>query len=222
MGTVHSVDRRQQILELLQMEGKLSVAQLAKRLCITEMAVRRHLEILQESGVIQDEVVRHRVGRPLHLYSLTPSADTAFPQGYRALALELLENAEAIGGPALVEALFQRRTEELSGRFQDVCKKEPPDQRLAALERIQNERGYFARLIETEPNVWELEQHHCPIQEVAVHFPQACRSEHALFANITGLAVETKQTLCEQDKPRCCVFTFREKKAVPREAKPAR
>ena len=65
------VSTKEKILELLKKETSSTVSGLAKALGITEMAVRKHLTILERDSLLSINELRQPMGRPLQVYSLS-------------------------------------------------------------------------------------------------------------------------------------------------------
>ena len=63
------------------------------------------------------QTVKHGVGRPRHLYDVTPDAQDLFPSTYDALASGLLSAIGAVGGDELIEEPLKSLEEEFASRF---------------------------------------------------------------------------------------------------------
>lgn len=61
---------RYRMAELLSVRS-MSVEQLAKALGVKPITARHHLEVMKRSGMVGEEEIRGRVGRPLTLFRLT-------------------------------------------------------------------------------------------------------------------------------------------------------
>ena len=71
--------------------------------------VLQQLRALEATHFVSRQTVRHGVGRPRHLYDITPDAQELFPTNYDGLAAGLLAAIGAVGGDALIEQIFQAR-----------------------------------------------------------------------------------------------------------------
>jgi DNA-binding MarR family transcriptional regulator len=105
---------RQQIMFMLKTEGPLTVSEMAERLGVTEMAVRRHLNTLERDGLIGAKLLRQAMGRPTNQYYLTEKSEEHFPKSYSAFTLEMLQDLEETYGPELVDQLFEKRKKRLT------------------------------------------------------------------------------------------------------------
>ena len=71
--------------------------------------ILQQLRSLEAAGLVDRRTVRHGVGRPRHLYDVTPDAQIAFPSNYDALAAGLLAAVGTVGGDELVARVFAVR-----------------------------------------------------------------------------------------------------------------
>ena len=130
--------------------------------------------------------VRHGVGRPHHLYDITPDAQDLFPSNYDGLATGLLAAILEVGGDTLVEEVFAARRRQAQARIRERMATALPDG--ACLDRPRRgarappgraglprggarRRGDGLRLVE----------HNCAVLDVARSIPAACRAELDLF-----------------------------------------
>lgn len=189
---------RKAILFALRRDGPLSPDDLVGRLGISRTAVLQQLRALESSGLVGRHAVRHGVGRPRHLYEVTPEAQSAFPSSYDRLSEGLLEAIETIGGRALLNEVFRTRRAKLAARARQRLREAgladaPLAERVAVLARIQDEAGYLASSEVVsgpggEPLV-RLYEYNCAIHAVATCHPDACRCEIGWFRDVLGAQV---------------------------------
>ena len=111
--------------------------------------VLQQLRALEAAHLVSRQTVRHGVGRPRHLYDVTPDAQDLFPSNYDALAAGLLAAIEAVGGDDLLDEVFAARRCQLGDRVRGqlaerVADGAPLDDRVRELAVIQAEQGYLA------------------------------------------------------------------------------
>src|SRR3954454_1697166 len=114
--------------------------------------VAQQLRALDTAGLVTRTSVRHGVGRPHHLYDITPDAQDLFPTNYDGLATGLLTAILEVGGESLVEDVFaaRRRQNErrLRGRLSESLTADAPlVDRVREVARLQDELGYLAEAI---------------------------------------------------------------------------
>ena len=68
VGSVEKVKVKQQILYLLKVKGQQPAVDLAAQLDVSPMAIRQHLQVLQDEQLVTYAEQRQPVGRPLKLW----------------------------------------------------------------------------------------------------------------------------------------------------------
>jgi predicted ArsR family transcriptional regulator len=179
----HGATRRE-ILDALRRSSGLTADQLATTLGVTAMAVRKHLAVLQEEGLLAACVERRPVGRPVHVYVLTPRARERFPQQYQDLTNELIDDLRALDGEEKVALLFQRRAERAYMALAPAVAGQPLPERLRILTSHLDEQGYLADWEVTPDGDYLLKEHNCAIYGVAQCVPEACSCELDLFRRL--------------------------------------
>ena len=129
--------------------GPMSPDGLAHHLGASRTGVLQQLRALEEAGLVDHSVERHGVGRPRHLYDVTPDAQDLFPADYDGFAAALLDAIVAVGGADLVEEVFAARRRQMGARLRKrLDARLAPGASLAdrvrGLAVIQDEAGYLA------------------------------------------------------------------------------
>lgn len=168
---------RQRLLLMLKLGGEATAKELADRLHMSVMGVRRHLYALAREGLVTHRVVRGRPGRPQHRYALTAAGHAWFGEAYAPLSVELLTHLKEMYGAEAVKALFARRSERRISHARQVIDHKPVAERGSALAELLSAEGYLAEWQPEGDNTFVLCEHHCAIREVAQAFPEACSSE---------------------------------------------
>src|SRR3954469_14070539 len=107
---------RREILLALRRDGPATPDQLAITIGASRTGVLQQLRALEATHFVRRETVRHGVGRPRHLYDVTPDAQELFPSNYDGLAAGLLAAIGAVGGDVLIEQVFQARRRQIGIR----------------------------------------------------------------------------------------------------------
>src|SRR5262245_805947 len=92
---------RREILYRLRQAGPSSPDQLAVDIGASRTGVLQQLRALESAALVTRHTVRHGVGRPRHLYDVTPDAQELFPSNYDGLAEGLLAAVRTLGGEQL-------------------------------------------------------------------------------------------------------------------------
>lgn len=190
--------------------GPITAARLARSLGVTATGVRRHLDGLEDQGLVT--VVDHATsgrgrGRPPRAYVLTGAGHERMATDYDDVATAALRYlAEAIG-PTAVTEFAQRRVAELERRYAGEVAAAGPvlADRVHALANALARDGFAAS---TRPVAAgslapapmstagvQLCQGHCPMHQVAAEFPQFCEVETEAFARLLGVHVQRLSTL---------------------------
>ncbi|NOU98017.1 winged helix-turn-helix transcriptional regulator [Paenibacillus sp. LMG 31456] len=209
MNQEMDVSTRKVILTMLKTQGSLTVSDMAKQLGITEMAVRRHLNTLERDGLIEAKLVRQAMGRPTNLYSLTEQADELFPKKYHHLTLDLLGELVSEAGEQQVDRLFERRKERMVNRYEEQMQGKPLEERVKTLAEIQNSNGYMVDWNTTNEGHYVINEHNCPISQVANQYNHACQCELMMFKSLLNANVERTECLVKGGIK--CSYTIQEK-----------
>ncbi|CAM5562852.1 Transcriptional regulator OS=Streptomyces alboniger OX=132473 GN=CP975_08170 PE=4 SV=1 [Streptomyces alboniger] len=182
--------------------GPSTVADLAKRLGLTQAAVRRHLDALAHENVVEPREQRvygaRTRGRPAKVFALTDCGRDAFDQSYDKLAADALRwIAEHHGEGAVVEFARARITAQAE-TYRQAVEAAPPEGRAEALAKALTADGYAATA-RSAPVGEQLCQHHCPVAHVAEQYPQLCEAETEMFSALLGTHVQRLATIAHGD-----------------------
>jgi predicted ArsR family transcriptional regulator len=195
---------RSAIIDLLKVNGAMSVERLAEKLEVSKVCVRRHLNLLESDGLVAFEEERHDRGRPRFIYSLTEKAARLFPQIYDEFAKEALTAVRRDFGDDGLRRVLRSRADELIGQFEAKLGGRNFDERVKSLTREIDAKGYLADARRMQDGSYRLRQRNCPIENVAVAYPQVCEEELRVYREVLGCEV-----VCEcriADGARKCEF----------------
>ena len=200
---------RREILVRLRRDGPATPDQLATAIGASRTGVLQQLRALESTSFVRRETVRHGVGRPRHLYDVTPEAQELFPSNYDGLAAGLLQAIGAVGGDGLVEQVFQARRRQIGDRVRrEIDERVGPDapllDRVRALAVLQDDQGYLASAILDADGTIRLREHNCAIFDVAQGERTACDAELDLFRDVLGVDVVRESHIASGD--RCCSY----------------
>ena len=207
---------RRELLLRLRLDGPSSPDQLAGRIGASRTGVLQQLRALEAANLVTRQTVRHGVGRPRHLYDVTPDAQDLFPSNYDALAAGLLAAIEAVGGNDLLDQVFAARRRQLGDRVREqmadrVDRDAPLLDRVRELAVIQADQGYLADAVLGADGTIRLREHNCAIFHIAAGSPAACQAELELFTEILGAQVVRETHIASGD--RCCSYRIAERPA---------
>jgi predicted ArsR family transcriptional regulator len=197
-------ETRQQILHLLRRSGQMTAAELSDALGIGAVGVRQHLALLERDGLVLAAGVRRGIGRPSHLYTLTPNAEALFPKRYDRLALDALAFVSAEGGPEAVDRLFSARRQHLRAQYAPRLEGKSHAEQVAELAAILTEQGYMCEWEQLPDGGFALVEHNCPVDCAAREHPQACAHELRLYEDLLALDIVREETIAEGGS--CCRY----------------
>lgn len=199
---------RRKILLALKQAGGMTAAELADRLGITSMGVRRHLTALERERLVYYDRVQRGKGRPSYIYRLSPEADRLFPKNYAGLANELLGYLAAHEDGRLVLQLFDERARRRIGQAQAELAGRSLPERVAGLAHILSREGYLAEWDQLAPDTLVIREHNCAVHDVAVEHRAACESELSFLRAVLPEAEVTRETHIVAGAP-CCTYRVR-------------
>jgi predicted ArsR family transcriptional regulator len=209
-GSRDASPTRDRVARSILDHGPSTVADLARRLGLTQAAVRRHLDALAADAMVTAREQRvygaRGRGRPAKVFVLTDCGRDAFEQAYDKLAADALRwIARSAGGgaegEAAVAAFARDRVETLARAYRSAIETAAPESRIEALAKALTADGYAATARSTPgPSRGEqLCQYHCPVAHVAQQYPQLCEAETEFFSRPLGTHVQRLATIAHGD-----------------------
>jgi predicted ArsR family transcriptional regulator len=201
-----SATRRAILLTLLR-EGPLTPTALAGRVDLSRTAVLHQLRVLAEAGLVDRTSMRHGVGRPRHLYDVTPSAQGLVEANYPGFARSLLDGIQSVGGTALLADVFgairRAQAERIRTRFAaEGLESAALADRARALAAYQRGQGFIAEV--TNGDALRLRQRNCPFFRVIAGEPSACDIELDLLRDVLEADVTREASIAAGD--RFCTY----------------
>ena len=205
---------KRRVLEHLKRADGATASEVAEALAITEAAVRQHIDVLVEQGLVERRALpRARSGRgrsPIE-WVLTPEAASQFADRHGQLTVELLGAIrDALGNDGL-DRVIDARAEQQLDAYRAVVPAAGTatlEARVRVLAAQRSDEGYMADVYPDDddddgpgpgPGAGPtggvvLVEHHCPICTAATACPGFCRSELELFRDTLGPDVTVERT----------------------------
>ena len=180
---------------------RLTAVELADRFSITSTAVRAHLSALRNSGLVRYRTEVRGVGKPTHVYELTPEGQYLLSSAYVPVLVNLLRTVDAHLGNGAVDVIRDAgrslaEANELPARRQSLrARAERCADLLRALggsATVEESRGEL--IIRSEC---------CPLAATVRQTPTACKLFEGMARAITEHAVEEH---CERTEQPHCLF----------------
>ena len=193
-GPGASTTLRRDVLYALRTGGPASPDQVADRVGASRTGVLQQLRTLESAGLVTRSLSRHGVGRPRHVYDLTPAAQELFPANYGALAQSILTAIRSIGGEALIHDVFEARRVQLKERISTRLADRLPAgaslwERTREMAVYEDDTGYLGRASIDADGTILLSEHNCAISGVSSPYPIACEEELRLISEVLGAKV---------------------------------
>lgn len=194
---IHTLgDRQQEILrQLLRCKAGLTIDELESLVGVTRTAVVQHLATLEQAGYVAPGALRSTGGRPVRVFALTAQGIDLFPKQYSWFAALLLGVLQTEFGPAQTEAVLAQVAEKVAAGFQHRLAGLDERARAAEVVEILNELAFDASLHAAKPSRPEIVAANCVYHHLAAEFPQVCRFDIALLAELTGQPVEQRECI---------------------------
>jgi predicted ArsR family transcriptional regulator len=171
---------RGRIVAALRRRHAASAVDLATEFGLSTNAVRQQLVCLERDGFVAERSVRRGKTKPTLEYSLTPSAETLFPQRYDLMLNAVLRQVRETAGSDAVRSIFDRMGERATAKYRDRLAEKDTRGRVLELSEILRENGVETDVIETERGL-ELREHNCPYAKTVAEHPEVCRVIHTVL-----------------------------------------
>lgn len=215
MSPVTATAAQRNILDHLKRHGPSGAAALATTLGVTSVAVRQHLQALEQAGLVVLEEARPSGtrGRPAGQWRLAPLADAVFADTHAELSVELVANVREIFGERGLTQLIEARTTQQASAYTAAMKGAPTlRERVRRLVKLRTDAGYMAEM-KSVADGFLLIENHCPICRAARACNALCRQEQDVFRSTLGPDVTVERTEHIIAGARRCTYAIRPKKA---------
>ncbi|RPJ29322.1 MAG: winged helix-turn-helix transcriptional regulator [Chloroflexi bacterium] len=195
--------RKDKILQTLLRKPKITINELAEAVDINPISVRHHLTNLQMEGLIEAEEVRHGVGRPRLVYSLTEEGMERFPTKYLRLTTRLLaQMKESMPGP-LVTKLFNQVAEDLASEYTSQIQGLSMEERLEFVKELLAQEGFTVEW-EKKGSEYQIHEISCPYYQIGIAHPEVCTVDQTLISKM--LALPANKVRCILDGGTHCTY----------------
>jgi DeoR family suf operon transcriptional repressor len=202
---------RDRIIQTLLNHPKSTIIELAEAVGINGISVRHHLNALLVDGLIEVEEVRHGVGRPRQVYSLSESGLEKFPTRYLRLTTRLLDQIkESLPGP-VVANLFQKIANDMAADSALRVKYLSMEQKLEAMKDLLAKEGFLVEW-ESHGDEYHIHEITCPYYHIGQSHPEVCTVDQALISTV--LAIPASKINCVLQGDAHCTYVI-PKQSIP-------
>jgi predicted ArsR family transcriptional regulator len=184
---------RDKILFTLLKKPQSTISDLAEAVNINSISVRHHLSSLQADNLIVAEEVRHGVGRPRLVYSLTEEGLERFPTRYFRLTNRILNRVRNTMSSEEVNGLFVEIAKDIASDHQKFLKKMTIEEKLTYIQELLDEEGFYVDW-EKHGSHYIINEVSCPYFHVVLNHPEVCSLDQTLISEM--LSIPAKKIEC--------------------------
>lgn len=189
-------EAKRRLLDHLKRGGPAMVDRLAALQGSTEVAVRQHLKVLEQQGLVRrTKSSPSGRGRPSELWALSPAAAELFPDRHGELTIDLIDGVREAFGEAGLDRLIEIRSRSQEERYRRLWS--PASglaHKLEQLAAARTREGYMAEVVREPGGTYLLIERHCPICAAARACRGLCRGELEVFQRVLGADVRVERT----------------------------
>jgi DeoR family transcriptional regulator, suf operon transcriptional repressor len=197
---------RDRILRTLLNHPNASISDLADAVSINTISVRHHLTNLLADGLIIASEVRHGVGRPRLVYSLSESGQEKFPTRYMELTNMLLDQLKKTLTHEQVKEVFSKIAQSMASDQIIKTKKLTFEQKLDFIQQALSNEGFTIEW-EKYNDGYLINEISCPYYHVGQNHPEVCVLDQTLISSI--LSRKTEKINCVLNGDHHCSYLVR-------------
>ncbi len=198
---------RGQIVTILR-GAPCTVEELAKKLSLTDNAVRAHLATLERDGLARQSGLRRGPRKPHFTYVLTEQADKLFPKAYDALLNQLIAVLKTRLSPPEIEAVL-REVGRTMAADAPAANGGNLEKRLQIASKVLDAIGGATEVVILEDKA-VIQSSGCPLAAAVTVHPEVCGLAEALVEEIVKAPVEEH---CDRTNRPKCRFEISHKEA---------
>ncbi|MCC6245960.1 MAG: helix-turn-helix domain-containing protein [Gemmatimonadaceae bacterium] len=193
---------RADLLVALKKAQPMTANELGDQFGLTANALRRHLKVLEEDGLVRYAREVRGVGAPVFAFSLTSAGEALFPRQYMSVLSDALDALRAARGVDAVSDVLEAEWRRLADEAEPVLSSLPLSERVALVAELLTAKGYMAEAVvgvsradvvgvsREETEGLTLRIHNCALGEIAERFPDACAVESRFLERLLGVSLE--------------------------------
>lgn len=204
---------RERILQLLLNNPHSSINEIADVVNINAISARHHLTSLLADGLIKSEEVRHGVGRPKLVYSLTDSGAEQFPTRYLDLTNRLLDQLKTQLSAKQLETMFSMIANDIAADQLGKLKHLSLEDKLHYIQDYLSTEGYTLDWSKQGED-YLINEVSCPFFHVSKNHPEVCSIDQMLLSTLLSIPLDKIRCMTAGDHQ--CSFLIRKSSLVAR------
>lgn len=197
---------RERILKTLLVHPNATISELAEAVDINTISVRHHLTNLLADRLIVANEIRHGVGRPRLVYSLSESGQENFPTRYMNLSNLLLGQLKKTLTQDEINDVFTKIAQSIASDQIEKTRKLTFEEKLDFLRNTLAVEGFMVEWEKTE-NGYFIHEISCPFYHVGQVHPEVCTLDQVLISSI--LSIPTEKVQCVLNGDQHCSYLIR-------------
>jgi predicted ArsR family transcriptional regulator len=189
---------RDRILQTLLNNPNSTISDLATAVDINTVSVRHHLTSLQADALVQAQEVRHGVGRPRLVYSLTDRGAELFPTRYLRLVNQLLGELKNSLSKKDLEKLLEKIAVDISGEHASRIRNMPIEDKLNSIEEFLSKEGFIIEW-EKQGSSYLINEITCPFYHISQKYPEVCTIDRTIFSTLLSTPVDKVKCILAGD-----------------------
>jgi len=206
---------RERIILTLLNHPKSTVIELADAVGINGISVRHHLNSLLADNLVMVEEVRHGVGRPRQVYSLSEKGLERFPTRYLRLTNRLLEQIKESLPAPMVSSLFTQIATDMAADPARKARLLSIEDKLEVVKEMLADEGFSVEW-EQQGDNFLIHEITCPYFHIGQSHPEVCTVDQTLISTVLAIPAEKIQCVLNGDSHCTYIInrhTLAEKKA---------
>ncbi len=191
---------KRMIIIILKKKKEIDLKSLAEELKMSKMGILKHVNKLEELGMVQRMFIKEGVGRPRLYLRLSEKAAELFPTSYAEIAISMLKYIRDNYGREEVIKALDNRTKNITERYSTLIQKDMPlKKRVELVTQFRDRDGYMAEFTVSRSE-FQILEYNCPLLDVAAEYSEACEIERRMFEEILGAKVSSSHQIVSGDK----------------------
>jgi predicted ArsR family transcriptional regulator len=179
---------------------RLTALELAERFSVSSNAVRTHLTALESERLVRHAAETRGVGKPTHVYELTPEGQYLLSRAYAPVLASVLQAVQKRVAGRLDDVLRDAGRGLASARVPSAGKTSSPKIGAEKCAEILRSLGGSAEVTEESEGL-VIRSECCPLAIVVAEHPSTCKLFEGMAREVTGRDVREK---CDrQRRPHC-------------------
>jgi predicted ArsR family transcriptional regulator len=200
---------RERVLQTLLLNPNATINDLAEAVDINTISVRHHLTSLQAEGIVQAQEVRHGVGRPRLIYSLTEKGAELFPTRYLRLVNQLFSQLKNHLPKVEMERLLTQVALDITAGFGEKIRDLSIEDKLDAIQQFLLKEGFLIEWSKEDSN-YIISEISCPFYHISQAHPEVCLIDRGMISALLSAPVDRVRCVLNGDNHCAYIYSTTE------------